>query len=179
MHPIEQESCSDSMVVLVDTREQPNERAKQRYESFGCEYRKAKLNYGDYSINFKLPDGRWYFDESEDIKPFAVVERKMNLEELSKCFCQERERFRKEFERAIENNAKVYLLIENATWEKILHGKYKTKFNKDAFIGSLLSWAMRYNIQIIFCQHEISGKLIAEILKRELKFRLVRGDFDE
>lgn len=179
MHPIEIENCLESMVVLYDTREQPNERAKQRYESFGCEHHRVKLNYGDYSINFRLPNGEMFFDESEDIKPFVIIERKMNLEELSKCFCQERDRFRREFERAIENNAKVYLLVEDANWEKVLHGKYKTHFNKEAFLGSLLSWAMKYNIQIIFCQHEISGRLISEILKKELKFRLTRGDFDE
>ena len=173
------DACLSSMSILVDSREQPTDKSLQRYESFGVPYKRCKLNYGDYSYNFVLPNGSLAYDTSSDIIPAAVIERKMNLEELSSCFCQSRDRFEREFERAVSNNAKVYLLVEDANWEKLLHGKYKTKFNKKAFIGSILSWSIKYDIQIIFCQHEISGQLIKEILYRELRFRLLRGDYDE
>lgn len=175
MNPVDIENCLESMSVLVDTREQPSQRAGQRIESIGCPYRRQKLNYGDYTYNFMLPNGSELFDEGVQVNGHVVIERKMNLEELSQCFCQSRDRFRNEFERAKEQKCSVYLLIEDGNWEKLIHGRYKTKFNAKAFFASLTAYMARYNIKVIFCQHEISGQLIHEILYRELKERLEQG----
>lgn len=175
MNPVEIENCLESMIILADTREQPSERSQQRLDSMGCEYRRQKLNYGDYTYSFLLPDGTELFAEDKPVNGHAVIERKMNLEELSQCFCQSRERFTKEFQRAVENKASIYLLVEDGNWEKLMHGRYKTKFNAKAFLGSATAWMARYNTKIIFCQHEISGQLIKEILYRELKERLEQG----
>lgn len=176
MTALEIETCLNSMTILVDTREQPSAKAQKRYESFGCSYTRTKLNYGDYTYNFTLPNGSLAY-EGNDIKPLAVIERKMNLEELSGCFCQQRSRFKAEFERARENNASIYLVVENATWEKILNGRYKTKFDKKAYLASITAYMARYNIKPIFCQEELTGKLIKEILYRELKEQLERGAY--
>ena len=175
MNPVDIENCLNSMIVLVDTREQPSERSAQRLSSLGVPYRRQTLSYGDYTYSFTLPDGSELFREEETVNGHAVVERKMNLEELSACFCQSRARFKKEFERAIDNKASTYLLIEDGNWEKLIHGKYKTKFNSRAYMASVTAWMARYNTHIIFCQHEISGQLIKEILYRELKERLENG----
>ena len=162
------ENCLLSMVILVDTREQPSERAERRYKTFNCPYRRQKLDFGDYSAEFTLPTG-----EMKIIN--ASVERKMNLEELSTCLTKDRDRFRKEFERANAAGASVYLLVENATWENLINGKYKTKFNKVAFLASITAWIVRYNIKPIFCKAETSGRLIKEILYREIKQKLEAG----
>lgn len=162
------ENCLLSMVILVDTREQPSERAQKRYKSFECPYRRQKLDFGDYSAEFTLPDG-------STAKVNASVERKMNLEELSTCLTKERDRFRREFERAKEANASIYLLVENATWENLINGKYKTRFHKAAFLASITAWIARYNIKPIFCKSETSGRLIREILYREMKQKLEAG----
>ena len=37
---------------------------------------------------------------------------------------------------------------------------------------------IRYNMNVIFCKEETSGRLIKEILFRDLKERLERGEFD-
>lgn len=177
MEFFEIEECLNSMVVLVDTREQPSDRAFQRYESFGVPYRKQKLNYGDYTYSFTLPNKEQLFQENIPINPDVVIERKKDLEELSQCFCQSRDRFRSEFERASEHNASIYLLVEDASWEKLLRGKYNTRFNEKAFTASLVAWMVRYNIKPIFCRHEVSGELIKEILYRELKDRLEGGAY--
>lgn len=121
-----------------------------------------------------MPSGYWLHN-SESINPDVVIERKMNLEELSACLCQQRNRFRSEFERAIESGAKVYLLVEDATWEKLINGGYKTGFNKAAFFASLVAWSVRYDFKIIFCKQETSGNLIHQILYRELKEKLEQG----
>ena len=41
-----------------------------------------------------------------------------------------------------------------------------------AFVASLTAWLARYNCQIIFCEPATTGKLIREVLYRELKERL-------
>lgn len=175
MHPVDIENCLASMEIIVDTREQPSERAEKRYKTFGCPYRRQKLNYGDYTYNFTLPDGSRLFPDDKPIDGHAVIERKEALEELSGNLAQQHDRFAREFDRAKEHGASVYLMVENASWEKIMNHRYKTKLHPNAFLGSLTAFMARYRIQPIFCQQELSGKLIAAILKRELKERLEAG----
>ena len=177
MSPVDIENCLSSLEILIDTREQPSERAERRYKTFGSPYRRQVLDYGDYTYNFTLPNGEKLFGDSETVKGHAVVERKMDLVELSSCFCHSRDRFEREFERAKENNASVYLLVEDASWESLLNGRYKTKFNPKAFEASILAFIARYSIKPIFCKKETSGKLIRDILYRELKERLERGKY--
>lgn len=163
------EECLGTMTILIDTREQPSERAERRYKCFSVPYKRQKLNYGDYSASFII--------NGEEKQINAAIERKMSLEELSGCFTHDRERFQREFERAKQDNASVYLMVENATWEKLITGKYNTKFNAKAFMASMTAWIARYDLKPIFCRQEISGQLIQEILYRELKERLERGDY--
>lgn len=169
------QNCLDSMSILVDTREQPSARSQQRLDSLGVPYTRQKLNYGDYTYNFTLPNGELLYPANIAVNGDAVIERKMNLEELSQCFCQDRTRFISEFERIRERNASSYLLVEDGNFEKLIHGRYKTKFNSKAYFASITAWMARYNCKVIFCQHEISGQIIKEILYRELKERLEQG----
>lgn len=169
----------ESIVILVDSREQPTEKAKKRYESFGFPYKRGTLSYGDYTYNAKLPNGEWLFDDTKTVKGLCILERKMNLDELASCLTHSRDRFEREFKRAKENNARILLLVENASWENLLAGKYRSQFRPAAFYGSLVSWMVRYDIQLVFCKEEITGRMIREILYRDLKERIERGDFDE
>ncbi len=161
------QSALESITVLVDTREQDTPQARKRLEGMKLPYERQKLDFGDYSAKCTLPNG----DELNFSDMFAI-ERKMNLDELCGCYCRSRERFTREFERAREKNAKLYLLIENATWEKVYEGKYRSKMSAGALKASMLAWLSRYNCQLIFCKAETSGKLIADIIYREVKERL-------
>lgn len=172
MQQEEKKNILASMVILVDRREQPTERAQRRYKSFRAPYRKATLSYGDYSYNAQLPDGKWLFDEDTTISPYVAIERKMNLDELASCFTHTRDRFEREFKRAKEQNARIILLVENASWENLMNGKYSSKFNQNAFFASLCSWIVRYDIQLVFCKEETSGRIIQELLYRDLKNRI-------
>jgi ERCC4-type nuclease len=164
-----------SMVVLVDRREQPTERANKRYKTFGIPYRKATLSYGDYTYNALLPSGKWLFDEDKSLNPYISIERKMNLDELASCFTHSRDRFEREFQRAKDNGARIFLLVENATWENLMNGRYASKFNHNAFFASLCSWLIKYDIQLVFCKEETTGKIIKELLFRDLKHRIETG----
>ena len=177
MDIFEQRAVLESFEVLIDTREQNTERARERYERMGVPVFRAKLNYGDYTYNATLPDGKKLFDTENPINPLCSIERKMSLDELAMCLGKDRKRFQREFERAKEAGARVILLCENASWENLINGRYRSKLNPNAYLGSLTAWSVRYGFQIVFCKEETSGRLIREFLYRDLKERLERGEF--
>lgn len=167
MTPFELRDALEGMVVLVDTREQDTPRLRARLQEMNCPYERQKLDFGDYSAKFPLPNGEWF-----TLADKVVVERKMSLDELCNCYCKERARFEREFGRAKEAGAKIYLLIENASWEKAYKGDYRSQMASTAFVASLCAWLARYNCQLIMCKPETSGKLIRDLLYREGKERL-------
>lgn len=177
MDVFEQKEVLKSFEILIDSREQDTKRARRRYEAFGVPYRRGTLSYGDYTYNAILPSGKTILDAEKTAEPLCAVERKMNLDELAQCFTRSRKRFQKEFERAQEHGCRITLLVENASWENLYNGKYRTKFNAAAFVGSVHAWANRYGMNLIFCKEETSGKIIRDILYRDLKERLERGEF--
>lgn len=165
-----------SMTILHDTREQQTDRARRRYAAFGVPTEAAVLDYGDYTYQAQLPDGRLVYDTSGRIEPICAVERKMNLDELAACFTRERKRFEAEMIRCKDHGGRMFLLVENATWENLLLGRYRSKFAPEAYLASIVAWTIRYDLQVIFCTQDSSPRLIREILYRDLKERLERGD---
>lgn len=162
--------------IIADSREQNTPRARERFSAFGVPVRRATLSYGDYCGQITLPGGELH-DVASTIKPACVIERKMSADEVAMCFTRGRDRFRREFERAAEQGAKVYLLIENTSWESIMNHRYRSKYNPTAFLASLTAWSIRYDLTPVFCKAQTSGRLIREILYRDLKERLERGEF--
>lgn len=161
----------DSMTVLVDTREQDTPALRARLEGLKRPFRRCKLEYGDYSCEITKPDGTITSAANK-----IAIERKMNLDEVCMCFTSGRERFEREFKRAKQGGAKVYLLIENASIDKALAGTYRSRMNPDALVASILAWCARYNLTPWFCQQKNTGKLIARILRYEVKAMLDRGE---
>ena len=156
-----------SLTVIVDTREQPTERAKRRLETIGLPYERKALPFGDYSAYCTLPNGEVYSLEDK-----VVVERKMHLDEVAMCYTRERPRFIREFERAEAAGAKIYLLIENADWEKAYNGSYRSQVKPQSLTASMVAWLAKYNCQILMCKEETTGKLIHDVLYREMKYHL-------
>lgn len=170
MTPSEVQAALDGMVCLVDNREQDTPRLRARLEIMGCKYERVSLNFGDYSARFPLPDGK-----ELNLKDRVVIERKMDFGELTMCYCQSRPRFIREFERAQTAGAKVYLLVEGATWENAYNGKYRSQMQPQALIASILAWCARYRCIPLFCKAETSGRLIHDVLYREGKEILENG----
>lgn len=163
--------------VIVDNREQKTPKAASRYAAFGT-YERATLDFGDYCGNVTFTDGKPLYDREKRLTPSCVVERKMSLDELAQCFTRGRDRFQREFERARNNSAKVYLLVEGGSWEAINNHRYKSRLNPAAFRASLIAFMVRYDADVVFCKADTSGSLIREILFRDIKERLNNGDFD-
>lgn len=177
MDRFEIEDALKSFRVIVDTREQNTARASERYKAFGVPAERATLNYGDYCANIILPSARPLHDIERTVSAPCVVERKMSLDELAMCFTRGRDRFRREFERASANSAKVYLLVENASWEALMNHRYRSRYNERAFLASITAWCVRYGAVPIFCKHTTSGALIKELLYRDIKERLEKGEY--
>lgn len=174
--PLEIDKMLASMVILVDTREHPGREFEKRSEGFNCPFERTKLDFGDYSCAFTNLSGI-----TEKMDHMVAIERKMDANELGQCFGRQRGRFQREFERAKELGARLYLLIEDESWEKIYSGRYgsgekfRCKLNPKAMTSSLHAWTTRYNLQLRFCRKETTGRLIRDILYYELKELLESG----
>lgn len=153
-----------SFKIYVDDREKETEALNERISHFACPAEWHRLNFGDYSATVILNDGSEY-----SLENIVVIERKMDLPELCKCFTSERDRFKREFERAKDAGAKIYLLIERGSWEWAYSGAYRSKMSPKSLIGSLTTWLARYNCQLIFCQQKTAGQLIYDILFHEMR----------
>lgn len=174
MHPADVKNTLDSMVIYCDTREQDTPALRKRLADTGRPVERIALLSGDYSCCCTLPDGTPY-----SLAEKVAVERKMGADELAQNFTRGRARFIREFERFKELGGKPYLLVENASWEDILAGNYRSLFDPRAFAASIMAWQARYNAHVIFCGAATSGKIIERVLYYELKERLESGEADE
>lgn len=152
-------------VLLVDTREQDTPAYRRRLQDIGLPYAREKLDSGDYSI-------RTIDDDGQIIQARTIVERKMNLDELCACFTFNRERFKREFERADSNGVKIWLLLEDSSWTQLIHGQFRSKMHPNSLLGSLISWAVRYDVSIVMCRQADAPALIRSILLKSLKNEL-------
>lgn len=144
----EKKEIINSIVYLVDTREQVNDHILSVFDKHKMKYEKKKLNYGDYS--FYIPKNEAlniprdiYFDKE------VVIERKGSLTELSGNLTNGRDRLEKEF--ALAPKDKV-LLVENGSYEDIIAQNYGTKMNRKAFLASIHVFWFRYNCPFIFME---------------------------
>ena len=171
MNPVDIKSVLEKAVLLVDTREQDTPALHRRLERIGLPHRREKLFSGDYSIASEIDGAEITLSQT------VAIERKMSLDELAMCFGTDRQRFVKEFDRAKDSGMRLYLLVENASYENLYNHKYRSKLNPNAFIASLFAWMARYDCKVIFCKEETAPRIIHDVLYRELKERLERGEF--
>ena len=156
------DECLSKMTYVIDSREQPTEKLKTRM-AFLTPFVRETVNAGDYTAKTMLPSGEWFYVP-------AAVERKMNLGEIAGNFCGTRERFRAEFNRASEHGIRLYILIEDSSWEAAYNGHYRSKMSPQSMIASLLTWSARYGSPILMCRKpETAGMLIRDILHYEMR----------
>lgn len=167
MTPFEVSEALEHLTLLVDTREQDTLSFRRRMKEAGIPWERRKLDFGDYSMKVELEDGN-----EVDFSPAVAIERKRSLDELCQCYGRGRKRFQREFLRAKKAGAKLYLLIENGSWEKALSGEYRSRMQPQALTASLTAWLARYDCQVLFCQAKSTPRLIREIIYREAKERL-------
>lgn len=142
--------------MLVDTREKKNSHITDYFTKHGIAYEPTTLSYGDYS--FMLPAAA---EENIYFHKDIVVERKASLEELSGNLAQERERFEREFLKAGNDGAKLYLMVEDVGgYSSIISHKYNTQLTPAAYMASLKAWEARFNCNVQFIDKQYSGYYI-------------------
>ncbi len=162
------------MGILADTREQVWDHVEKSLEALKCPVERGKLDQGDYTAFVPMSA----FPGCENIPGFnslqdeVVIERKADLDEIAGNFTVGRERFEREFIRAKARGIKVFLLIENASWEDIFSHNYRSRLNPKSLYGSLLSWQAKYNVTVQFCRPAETGRILYGILYYWLKSRL-------
>ena len=154
-----------SMTILVDTREQKCDHITNYFDKAGIPWMKKALKYGDYSFFIPANEGLsiprdMYFDNE------IVVERKGSLEELSGNLSSERDRLEKEL--ALAPGKKV-LMVENATYDDLINGRYRTNYNAKSFWASIHTMWHRYNIPFFFTTKSCSGFFIRGFFTYYLK----------
>lgn len=163
----------EGFVIYIDTREQKFEHITERLDKLGVKWKKKKLDFGDYSFEY----------HGKSFENIVVIERKMSLDELAGNFTVGRERFTKEFERAVEKNAKVHLFVEDMNGinklrirqKEELYKKsgvpfipqktYRSKMTAKSFIGSIQAFKERYNLNLVFCRKMDTAKKMIEIFQ--------------
>ena len=154
-----------NLTVICDTRENVNDHIAAYLDKRGVSTVSRKLDVGDYSFEI---DGVTFEDE-------IAVERKASLDEIAGNFTVDRGRFEREFMRAKARHTKIFLLIEGASWRRILSHDYRSKMLPQSLIGSLLAWQVRYGVTVIFCEPAESGQIIYGLLYYWAKERLENG----
>lgn len=176
MHPYEIDEILKTFSIIADTREHNTPASKKRFMAFGVPVSRAALSYGDYCANVIIA-GKPLHSCSGSISPPCCIERKMSLDELAGNLTRGRDRFQREFERAKKAGARLFLLVENASWEAIIFHRYRSRMHPHALMASLIAWMVRYDITPVFCKADTAGEVIREILYRDIKERLERGDY--
>ena len=142
------------LTIICDSREQVNEHVVGYLESKKIPCTTRKLETGDYSAMIN----------DMTLERDVVVERKANIDEIAGNFTVNRQRFEDEFLRAKAEGIKVFLIIENCTWGDIFLHNHRSKLLPKSLIASLLSWQVRFNITLIFCNPNETGQIIYGIL---------------
>lgn len=152
------------MTIIIDSREKKNQHIIDYLVNNKIPYKIETLSSADYSfILTNYP--KLNFDKK------ILVERKGSLDEVAGNFTKNRDRFKREFER-LSSDQTIHIVMETATWKKIINGSYRSKFSPNAYIASLLTWNIKYNCPIWFVEKKEAGEIIYKILYYELYNKL-------
>ncbi len=138
-------------MIYVDTREKKNGHIIKYFEKNGIAYERKKLEVCDYAAQSNI-----------------LIERKQNLLELAGNITKAHgRRIKAEFTR-VPPDAKVYVLIEEdiGAFKNVTkwHSAYM-KLSGVTLYKHMIGYQKRHNLQYIFCDKTISGRLIAELLE--------------
>lgn len=145
--------------LIIDTREKKINHIISKINSQSISFIRDTLKYGDYSF---------IYNDKNYSKSF-VIERKANLDELAINFTKERDRFKREFEKAKKDGCMIVLLIED-DFSKIKKHAYRSKFHPNAFLASLKSWKSKGLIdEIYFGDKKETATFMIELFQEYLK----------
>jgi ERCC4-type nuclease len=163
------------MVVLVDTRDQSNRYILEEFEKQKIQYKKKALKTGDYSLLIEAcPELGFAYDTY--FTDELCIERKNSVSELAGNLANKSDgnRIFKELNRMI-NIERVYLVIENDCLDDIYEHNYKSEYNPESYIRTLLTWQARNNMHVYFVKKENMARTIYELCKNCLDSKILKS----
>lgn len=162
------------MVVLCDTKDKQNQHILDEFDKQKIEYKAKSLKTGDYSFMIKACS-ELGFQYDTYFTDELCIERKNSLSELAGNLAQKTDdnRIFKELNRMI-NIERAYLVIENDCLDDIYAHNYKSEYNPDSYIRTLLTWQSRNNMHIYFVKKENMARTIYELCKNCLDSKILK-----
>ncbi|AVP66348.1 ERCC4-type nuclease [Clostridium botulinum] len=196
----------DSLVILVDTRENANIHITDWLEKSKKKYKTQKLNYGDYSCY--LPNGS-FKGQTRDIffTNSIVVERKSCIDELAMNLKNKKEnineiskeviellgekylekvlksdyvRFKQELTAINRYGIDFFILLEDKDFDKNIRlGNYRAQYDPATLYKRLKGLEREFNTVIRPTSKEYSGSEIYNTLRYGVRNALVHKGFIE
>ena len=157
----EMKKIIDSIVILVDTKEQNNAHITDHFDKKKIAYRRMNLNFGDYSC--MIPKGTIdqftsdiYFD-----RDFAI-ERKNSIDELAGNLKDDAARLKKELAHLNMYGIRYLIYIEDLNFETNLrNGNYRSEYDPFTLMQRLYKMVeAEYNTAIVPVHKDVMGSKI-------------------
>ena len=155
----------DRIIILVDSREHLPNHITKTFDKYNIKWEVRKLNSGDYSA-YLPSDGDI---EEINLSDELVIERKMNLDELSKNISTNRDRFKREFDRS---KAEIILLVEENNYSDIMNHNFRSKLTSNQYLGLLHSLCDEYKIPFVFKLKTETPLYIYNVFKYRIRNKL-------
>lgn len=176
---VEIDKIVKTMKIVIDTRENRNEHIRDYLVQKKVSFINRKLDTGDYSAMIpKNPE----LGIMRDVYLDACLERKNSIDEITGNLQKDTETaFENELRRSL-NKPFVLVVEDSKGYEKILCGKYRSKYEPRALLGRLKAFEARYNFSIVYLDKKYMGNYIYHHFLYHVKEYLKTGigvDFDE
>lgn len=163
------------MVILHTGNEQKNNHILEEFDNQKISHEEKALKTGDYTFKIKAcPE--LGFERDTYFTDDLCIERKNSISELAGNLSgasKEDDRIFKELNRMI-NIERVYLVIEDDCLDDIFAHKYRSNYNPDSYIRTLLTWQARNNMHVYFVKKENMARMIYELCKNCLDSKILK-----
>lgn len=163
-----------SLTIIVDTREQVNGHILDYLRQKEVPIKIQKLNFGDYSAMIPKSEE---LGIPRDIYFKSAVERKAHIDEITGNLQKDtRTAFENELIRA--SGHPFTLIVEDKDgYSKMINGKYRSRYNPLALLGTLNSFKAKYNFEIVYLDKKFSGNWLYYHFYYQAKHYLKTGVF--
>ncbi|UGB31680.1 ERCC4 domain-containing protein [Metabacillus sp. B2-18] len=168
------EKILKTLTIVIDSREQVNQHILNYLHQKDISVRIHKLDHGDYGCCIPQNSD---LGIQRDIYLNSFIERKAHIDEITGNLQKDtRQAFQNELIRA--QNSRFVLLVEDKDgYEKMICGKYRSKYNPLALLGTLNSFKAKYNFEIVYLDQRFSGNWIYHHFYYQAKHYLRTGVF--
>ena len=151
----------DSLVIIVDTRENANSHIIDFFNKKKIPYSIEKLPFGDYSC--KIPVGTLdMFTTDVYFTNDFVIERKANIDELANNLREDAARLKKELAHLNMYQIRYLVYVEDKDFEENLRtGNFRSAYDPYTLMRRLYCLESEYNTVFVPVDKSVMGSKIA------------------